>query len=412
MTENRQYSGPGFVSVIFDIPFPISVPNGTYLVHDTKKEIACIELVLREGSRCFFRNRPITGPTSFEDLRKADYTQQRPRDDYSYLSNCILQDGTEKATLNTHTGVDGGYAECKYYSEVSVTFLVDDISIIGESHQVFYKVCEILNPFLDKYRLLTEDYRVTRVSLEKNFYVGTFHTSPLTAEEVQLTPRELFQKLQIPRIFYKRLGQGASNILRTNDYELLGPRNPLKGNALAIFKNFIQEKYEMPLSFELIMEALRYLQRLRDYRLAIVHAESAFEVCVSDCLLKLMIDSGMTEMQASSTIENDQDYWGIKNRVRRLDYWNNSYCTKNALSLNAFYATPLYTHWNSDLYQKRNSAVHAGAGAFSYEEASLAIGIAKQCIVYLESRIPGLSNRVQLNPSMSGFRQNAGEVMF
>ena len=412
MTASQQYSGPGFVAVIFDIPFPISVRNRAYLVHDPKKEVACAELALREGSRAFFRNRPITGPASFENLRKAVQEQQRPRDGYSYIATCVLQDGTEKATLNTYTGVDGGYIECKYYSEVSVTFLADDISIIDDNHQVFSRVCEIFNPFLDKYRLLNEDYRVTRVSLERNFYLGTCHTSPLSAKEIKLTPRELFERLQIPRTFCRRLGQGASNILRTNSYELLGPRNPLKGSTLTIFESFIQEEYATPLSYELIMEALRCLQKLQEYRLAIVHAETALEVYISDCLLKLMIDSGMPESQASSMIESDHDYWGIKNRLRKLDYWTEGYCTRNALPFNAFCASPLYTRWESDLYQKRNSAVHVGAGAFSYDEAYVAIGIAKECIVYLESRIPGLSNRVQLNPSMSGFHQNAGEVMF
>jgi len=74
--------------------------------------------------------------------------------------------------------------------------------------------------------------------------------------------------------------------------------------------------------------------------------------------------------------------------------------------------SPLYTSWDSDVYQKRNAAVHAGANNFIYHEAWKALGIAKECIVHLETRIPGLSNYVQMNPSMAGYRQNAGEVMF
>src|SRR5438105_12454537 len=168
---------PGFVAVFFDIPFPLSVANGAYLTYDPIKEIACIEVTLREGSRAFFRNRPITVPTSFENLRTAAQDYERPRDEYSYMATSVLHDGTRKATLNVHTGADGGYMESKYYSEVCVTFLTDNIST---TEGVFDRVCKILNPFLDKYRLLNEDYRVTRVSLEQNFYLGSCHTSPLT----------------------------------------------------------------------------------------------------------------------------------------------------------------------------------------------------------------------------------------
>jgi len=408
----NQFSGPGFVAVFFDIPFPISIPNGAYLTYDPQKTVACVQTNLREGSRAFFRNRPIIGPTSYQDLAKASQEQERPRKDRSYLQTNVSRDKAEKVTLNIHSGVDGGYAECKYYSEICVTFLADDIGMINDSKRTFARVCEIANPFLEKYMLINEVYRISRVSLERNFYFATCQTSPLTAEEVALRPRELFDRLEKPRTFFSELGKGAANILRTNSFELLGPRNELKGKGLEILKTFVLEPYETPLSYDFIMESLRYLQRYRDYRLSIVHAETAFEVHVSGLLAKLMVVSGTKESKAWATIENDKDYWGIKKRTRKLDEWTKDYCAKNGLAFGVFMDSSLYKRWETDLYKKRNSAVHAGASAFSYGEASVAIGVAKECIVFLEARIPGLSDQVHLNPSMAGFRENAGEVMF
>jgi hypothetical protein len=66
---------PGFIAVMFDVPFPISVPNGSYVSYDPKKGIAVMTVTLKEGSRAFFRNTPVTGPTSFDQLRQA---QQEP----------------------------------------------------------------------------------------------------------------------------------------------------------------------------------------------------------------------------------------------------------------------------------------------------------------------------------------------
>jgi hypothetical protein len=403
---------PGFIAVLFDVPFPISIPNGSYISYDPMKSIAAITVTLKEGSRAFFRNTAITGPTSFEELRRAQQEPPRPREGRSYIAASRLPDGTQKATLNVNSGTDGGYAECKYYSEVCVTFLSDDLNSIGEQGVIFTRVCEILNPFLEKYQLLNDDYRISPVSLERNFYFATCHTSPLEENERQHDVETLFEGLQAGRTFQHELGHGAANILRANSYELLGPRNQLNGPMLALFADFIKEKYELPLSYELVLDALRYLQRFRDYRLAIVHAETAVEVHSRSILIKLMMRYGIAETQADTMIDTDRNYWGVKNKLRRLDEWSERYCADNGQAFAAFVDSVTYQRWETELYGRRNAAVHAGVNSFTYDQASTAIGIAKECVALLEKRIPGLQNRVQLNASMAGFRLNAGEVMF
>jgi hypothetical protein len=178
----------GFVAPIFDILFPVSIPNGAYYAYDPVKGVACVELSMCEGSRAFFRNRPIQGPTSFDQLQQAVCELERPRANRSYLAVSRLNDGTGKATLNTHTGRDGGYAECKYYSQVTVTFLVDSLHTLSQESDMLKRAFDILNPFLDKYKILNEDYRIGRVSRERNSYFATYHTSPLTESESLLTP--------------------------------------------------------------------------------------------------------------------------------------------------------------------------------------------------------------------------------
>jgi len=334
---------------------------------------------------------------------------QRPRQEHSHLVVSSLKSGEQKATMNTHSGVDGGYSECKYYSEVCLTFLADDIS----KSDVMGRACEILNPFLDKYKLLNEDWRIARVSVERNIYLATCHTSPLAPEEVGLQPRQLFDALgQKPRTFHHTVGRGASYVLRANIFEFLGPRTPLADSALKVFAQFVQEPYDMPLSYEFVMEALSCLQKQHEYRLAVVHAETAFEVYVADSLVKLMVYSGMALPEASLKLEKDRDYWNIKNKIRRLDDWTRTYSSKNSLGFIAFYRSALYDRWETNLYTKRNDAVHSGATKFSYDEASAAIGVAKECIRFLETRVPSLSDRVQLNASMAGFRQVTCELGF
>lgn len=403
---------PGFVAVLFDVPFPISVPNGSYISYDPEKSIAVITVTLKEGSRTFFRNTPITGPTSFDDLRKAQQVPVRPRESRAYLATSRLPTGEQKATLNVNSGVDGGYAECKYYTEVCVTFLSDDVNSIGQQDAVFDRVCKILNPFLEKYQILNEDYRISSVSMERNFYFATCHTSPLDENERNLDMKTLFDTLQSGRAFQKELGHGAANILRTNSYELLGPRGQLNEPAMGFFMEFIKEEYVPTLSYELVLDALRYLQRFRDYRLAIVHAETAVEVHSRSTLVKLMLHYGMAEIQADTMIDTNRNYWGVKNKLHRLDEWAERYCADRGHAFAPFVGSGICQRWETELYGRRNAAVHEGANCFSYKEASIAIGVAKECILLFEGNIPGLQNRIQLNPSMAGFRLNAGEVMF
>jgi hypothetical protein len=352
------------------------------------------------------------GPTSFRELQTAWQEAERPRETRDYIAVNKLKDGRDKATLNIHTGTDGGYAECKYYTDVCVTYLTDDLSEVNVHGAALVRACGILNPFLDKYRLLNEDYRVSAVSLERNFYFATCHTSPLGGDEVGLSVSELFERLQKPRNFLAKLGYGAANILRTNSFELLGPRDPVPDTFLQVLRAFIKEDYVLPLSYELILDALSCLQRTRDYRLAIVHAETAVEVHIRSLLLKLMVQHGITESDADSRIDHDDTYWGVKKKIRRLDDWMSKYCAASHKAFVPFLDSALYGNWKTELYDRRNAAVHAGASAFRYDHASRGIGVAKECIVEMEAKVPGLQNRVQLNSSMANFRLNPGEVMF
>lgn len=143
-----------------------------------------------------------------------------------------------------------------------------------------------------------------------------------------------------------------------------------------------------------------------------MQAETAVEVHVRSLLVKLMVHSGMTEADADGKIDTDDGYWGVKKKIKRLDDWTAKYCTTLGTPSTSLVGSKIWQDWDAELYSRRNAAVHAGASSFTYEQALRAIGIAKEFIVTVEAKVPGLQNRIQLNPSMSNFRINAGEVMF
>jgi hypothetical protein len=406
-------TGPGFVTLMLDVPFGLALPNGGYTVFDPVRGIALVQPTLKEGSRTFFRNASIVGPTSFNDLKRKAREFERPREEYSYIATSVLTDGTQKATLNIHCGADGGFAEAKYFSEIQITFLEDDLSVIGhKDNDLLQRATDILNPFLDKYRLLAEDYRVSPVSADRNYYLAVCHTSPLANEELGLPAAQLFARLSNGRTFYQKLGHGASNILRINSLDHLGPRPQLTENHLKVFREFVQRDYELPLSYDLVMQALRSIQIDRDFKLAIVHAATAVEVHVLHLLHGLLVALRHSAPDAWDVLENNPDYEGMAKRLKRLESHTKTYCDGNNLPSTQFVGGTLYNRWRDVLAHKRNRAVHAGAASFTWAEAAEAIGIAKESIVLLDQRVPALMNPVQLNPSVTGLRESAGGILF
>lgn len=405
--------GPGFITVILDIPFSLAIPNGQYTVFDPVKGMAIVQPVMKEGSRTFFRDAPIMGPTSFEDLKRKAQEYERPRLAHSYVVTSQLADGTQRATLNIHSGAGGGFAETKYYTEVQVTFLEDDLSVLGrQDGSVLQRTTDILNRFLDKYRLLTEDYRVGRVSSERNFYFAMCHTSPLAPEEQGLSTPQLFATLSNGRTFLHQLGPGGGNILRLHSLEHLGPRSQLADEALRTLRQFLQTDYEMPLSYDLIMEAYRSLQLGRDYKLTIVHAATAVEVHVLHLLHAVLVASGDTPADAWAKLENDPEYEGVGKRLKRLETHTKTYCEQNGLPYAPFVGGALHERWKRIVAGKRNRAVHAGVAGFTWNEAAEAIATAKEAIIFLDQRIPTLSNYFQLSPDVRGIRESAGGILF
>jgi len=154
------------------------------------------------------------------------------------------------------------------------------------------------------------------------------------------------------------------------------------------------------------------MRRLRDYRLAIIHAETAVEVHGLRLLVRLMLHYGRTQIEIDQALENDRSYWGVKNKLRQLDAWTQRHCQQIGRAYQAFMGSAGYNTWESDLYAKRNAAVHGGTNNFTYDEASAAIRAAKESINAFEARCPGFQDKILRDPSMAGFRLNAGEVMF
>jgi hypothetical protein len=49
---------------------------------------------------------------------------------------------------------------------------------------------------------------------------------------------------------------------------------------------------------------------------------------------------------------------------------------------------------------------------FTWNEAAEAIAIAKESIIFIDQRVPALSNYFRLSPDVRGIREGAGGILF
>jgi hypothetical protein len=154
------------------------------------------------------------------------------------------------------------------------------------------------------------------------------------------------------------------------------------------------------------------LQLDRDYKLAIVHAATSVEVHVLHLLHGVLVALGSTPAEAWTRLESDPEYEGVTKRLKQLESHTKSYCDQNSLTYSPFVGGALYERWKTTVAGKRNRAVHAGVAGFTWNEAAEAIATAKQSIIFLDQRIPTMSNHFQLSPDVRGIREGAGGILF
>ena len=403
---------PGFIALYFDIPFPVSVHDNDYFVRDPIGGAAIITLKLREGSRAFYKNSQMAGGPSSERNHESAVNSANDQA-HEYLITAKLRNGDEKPVFGVTSGPDGGFAESKYYSEVRVIFLADDINLdkIGEK-AAFRRACDILNPFLRVYSLVSGDYRVSEIAYERGFYFAMYHVSPLEKRELGISSDELFRGFDLGRKFLGGTGGGAANILFWNSWELVGPWQTLNLPTMKFFLDLIERDYVVPLSYSLLLDEIRTLRRNGDFRIAIIHAETAFEVYVRGILLDLLMHFGKSQIEADEELDEGPAFWGVTKRVKQLDILTERYCNEISHGFIAFVGSSLYKRWKSDLYHLRNSTVHAGAAGFTFEQASAALDVTLQSIPFFESRVPGLRPGIVIDASMSNYQGNIGEILF
>jgi len=105
---------------------------------------------------------------------------------------------------------------------------------------------------------------------------------------------------------------------RLNTLEDLYPGPILERPFLETLAATLPGAYDLPLHYDLLLHAQTQLKR-RNYRVAVLEAETAFEVYVADLLLRAKVGVGEDTEAVMAAMEDLQGLGPLTKRLRELD---------------------------------------------------------------------------------------------
>lgn len=396
-----------------DLPFYLRLPSEIVLTWDPKFGVAAILPMQRFGEVAFSRSISRFDLGERLDPRRLLDSLAPPVDGpgrYNYtLTSASSKTGEEVPTLHIDTGPDGGFAELRGYTEIAVFVVVEQGQALSDSSKA--RALEVLNHFLDSYRLVTQDPYVHGIDTELHPYLVDYGVGTLPEHLASRPARKIFTHIG-EAAFPKEIGEGRVIKLRTSFIESVfsGPTLPDK-QLRAIF-GVARTSYRMPLHYELVFTAQTELKR-RNYHVAILEAETAFEVCVASALLQTAIAIGRSRDEVLQDMEDPRKLGLVSQRLRELDRVVAQYRVgKGLAAATPFCGSRAHTRWRADLYDLRNSIIHEAWRMATFQVAKAGIAACKAAMKQIEDRAPAVANRIQIDPGVDHLVETPGRLSF
>lgn len=392
---------------LFDLPFYLRLPSSLFFTWDPEWGIAAILPCQHIGEVSFSK---VCSLINSKRLLDSISDSVNNPSDQKIKMTCMTKDYGEIPTLHIDTGASGGFTELRAYTEVIVFVITTEEggSLLAASKA---RTFEVLNHFIDTYRLITQDPYVYRIGEEFDTYVVDYSLGNVPSEYESGSPTDILSHISSIN-FPRDIGKSRELKYRLNSLDDLFPGKILEKNFLDMFMQWIKSPYDVPLHYELILKAQVELKQ-RNYNLTIIEAETAFEVYIANVLLEASVAIGLARNQIIADMENPRKLGFLSKRLTKLDSVVGQYRIARSLAkLPDFVNSTIHKNWKSDLYELRNKIVHAGWCLTTFDLAKQAIQSCKAAIKDIEDRIPGITNPIQIYPGVNHLQNTAGRLKF
>jgi len=391
----------------FDLPFYLRLPSSAFTTWDPEYGVAAFYPVQRMGHVSFSKSCIFQGAEKLLDSISPNI--QRPPE-YKYKMTCPTKAHVEVPTLSIDSGQEGGFSELRAYTEITIFIVISEFN--NKISDTFKdRAFQTLNHFLDVYRIITQDPYVYRIDDELDIYLVDYSIGAVP-QEYQNSPAATILKHINDVEFPREIGKERELKIRLNTLEDLFPGKVLEKHYLENLLQLTREHYEIPLHYELILNAQAELKR-RNYHVAILEAETAFEVYIANVLVEVSVATGRNKGEVLKEMEYPGKLSSVKSRLRELDSAINKHRKAQKLPQSLpFYSGTTYTDWNNSLYLLRNKIVHEGWRLATFDLAKQGIASCKAAIKEIEDRLPGIANPIQIYSGVDHLQNTAGRLKF
>lgn len=391
----------------FDLPFYLRLPSSAFFTWDPEFDVAAILPCQRIGEVSFSKSCVLIKPECLLDSICPPIENSSGE---KVLMTCKTKDYREIPTLHINTGSTGGFSELRPYTEIVIFIITTEVNnslLTGPKARAF----EVLNHFIDIYRLITQDPYVYRIDEEFDTYLVDYSLGTVPPELETASAVDILSRINDIR-FPRDIGKGRQLKYRLNSLDDLFPGKIFEKNFLDMFVQWVKDPYDVPLHYELILTAQVELKR-RNYHIAILEAETAFEVYVASVLAETSVAIGLARDQVIADMENPKKLGLLSKRLTKLDSIVEHYRKAKSLpKLPGFVNSAVHINWKNNLYELRNRIIHAGWRLATFDSAKAAIQACKVAIRDIEDHIPGISNPIQIYSGVEHLKNTAGRLKF
>jgi len=392
------------ISFKTDLPYYLRLPFAWFLSYDDIYKECAINCRHRFGEIQFKKSTEIINNTSLSKMISPPITTGLPT--YGYKKTDVLAvTGEEITTSLIDLSENGGFTELRAYTEIDMIIFVGDSEKV-DSKNLKERFSNNLNHFINIYRLIQQDPYVKRINFNTDLYIQDISVAEIPEDLKDLPFKKIFES--IGKIAFKsKIGEGRTTTQRLNAIEDIWPGKDLNDEILKQYGRLFLNKYEMPLHYELILDAQNFLKKSLFY-LSIILSESALEVYIENLLRAILKDEGKSKKEINKLLNYEGPYSDLSERLTCLD----EFLVSKFKSTEIFKGSEIEKKWKKDLYYKRCDVVHRGLiFKLTFENCKDAIKAAKDAINFFENKVGAYANNIIINSTVDHLKKSSGRIL-
>ena len=395
---------PSLVSFKTDLPYYLRLPFAWFPSYDDIQKECAINCRHRFGEVQFKKSTEIINNTSLSKIISPPIKSDLPT--YKYKKTDILAEtGEEITTSIIDLSENGGFIELRAYTEIDMIIFVDDSEKINYNN-LKTRFFNNLNHFINIYRLIMQDPYIKRINLDADLYIQDIRVAEIPDNLKNLPFKKLFEYIG-KLAFGTKIGEGRSTTQRLNSIEDIWPGKDLNDDILKQYGRLFLNKYEMPLHYELILNAQYFLKKDLFY-LSIILSETAFEVYIENLLRAVFKDEGKSNKEINKLLNFQGSFSNLFDRLIFLD----ELLVNKFNSRETFKGSEMEKKWQRNLYYKRCDVVHRGLiFKLTFEDCKDAIKVAKDSINFFENKIDTFANNIIINTTVDHLKKTSGRIL-